>query len=64
MNPRLRMCRGKERHKSMGKAEAHIRHLVRRGMVAEGEMRAYPCVVCCYYHIGHKSRQQRALEAS
>lgn len=63
MNPRLRMCKGKVRHSAMAKAEAHIRHLVETGKADPGVLRAYPCSVCAYYHVGHKSKQQQRIEA-
>lgn len=63
MNPRDRQCRGKHKHPSKGKAEAHIRHLEKTKFVAPGTMRAYACGRCVYWHVGHKSRQQQQVEA-
>ena len=51
-NKVIRGCRGKHRHPSLGAAKAHIRALTRRGLGGEA-MRAYFCVRCHGYHVGH-----------
>lgn len=48
-------CLGKVRHRSQGKAEAAVRSLVRLGLDAGGgELRAYFCVRCRSWHVGHR----------
>lgn len=53
----LRGCRGKRRHRSKGKAEAHIRHLKRLETDTKDPetLNAYYCVKCRSWHVGHKS---------
>lgn len=50
-------CRGKARHMSKGAADASIRSLQRRGLDEpdRGELRAYFCVRCRTWHVGHRA---------
>lgn len=49
-------CRGKDRHKSSGAAEAAVRSLIRRGQhrPEEGELNVYHCPRCLKWHVGHR----------
>jgi hypothetical protein len=48
-------CRGKVRHASHGKAEAHVRALRRKeDEHSPDALGAYYCVKCRSWHVGHK----------
>lgn len=55
-----RSCYQKQRHKSLGAAEAHIRGLERAG-VDTTHIHAYPCINprCAGWHVGHKPRRDQ-----
>lgn len=48
-----RACRKKHRHPSQGKAEAHLRSLIRLGKAEEDELQTYLCPHCSFWHVGH-----------
>lgn len=49
-----RRCWPKEQHASMGAARAHLRALVKAGLLKdESRARAYRCVHCGKCHVGH-----------
>lgn len=52
----LRGCAGKRRHKSQGKAEAHVRALKKVEDPEADRLTTYFCVRCHGYHVGHKDR--------
>jgi hypothetical protein len=43
----------KEKHSSLGKAEAHKRHLIQRDLQGEGILDTYWCSGCRAWHVGH-----------
>lgn len=46
------VCKGKQRHATVGVARAAIRSLDRRG-VSTADMRPYVCQFCKGWHVGH-----------
>lgn len=54
MRQHAKQCDGKQRHPSIGKAEAHLRSL---GKGAAG-MHAYPCKYCKHWHVGHVGKKK------
>lgn len=49
-----RRCWPKEQHESQGKAEAHLRGLVRRGLEKDAaRINSYKCRHCGAWHVGH-----------
>jgi hypothetical protein len=47
-------CAGKHQHPSTGKAEAHLRQIVREKGVDSRNFRIYLCPLCGHYHVGRK----------
>lgn len=52
-----RMCAGKRRHPTRGKALAHMRQLVRRGAASE-RLNVYECPHCGGWHVGHLGKER------
>lgn len=46
-------CRGKQKHKSIGLANAHIRALEKIGKERQN-LHTYHCPFCRQYHVGRK----------
>lgn len=55
-NP-VRICISKVRHKSLRKAQVHAQHL-NQMEGSKGLVKAYDCVYCYGYHVGHPMNQQ------
>lgn len=49
-----RSCGNKQRHSSLGKAQAALRAHVARFPSDHGKMVAYVCLFCQQWHIGHR----------
>ncbi len=47
-------CKGKRRHANRGKAEAHLRGLVRlEDVISPDCLHVYLCPICHHWHVGH-----------
>ena len=46
-------CIGKKRHESQGKADAHIRWMIKREKPDTDRLRSYYCVRCHGWHVGN-----------
>lgn len=57
----MRRC-FKQRHLSMGKAHAHVRHLEDDLGKPRGHYQAYVCGRCHAWHVGRMTRHRLALE--
>lgn len=52
-----KQCAGKRRHPSMGKAEAHLRHLAEKDGLEPSALTTYLCRYCKSWHVGHVKRR-------
>lgn len=57
--PLRRVCWRKERHQTIGAAEAQARSLTRRGLDGDG-VRGYACPSCGGFHVGHPPGADKA----
>jgi hypothetical protein len=55
----VRQCAGKHRHESRGKAEAHLRGLVKR--YGSHRLGVYWCKFCRGYHVGHTPKDKAVV---
>ncbi len=55
----IRGCVGKHKHPSKGKAEAHIRALMKVDAPDTDKLDAYFCVRCHSYHVGNRNHEMK-----